>query len=90
MRRSATRDFGKPSDYCENPIAFLVIQRRHQGDSTEPVHGYVLDITSSGEACRRPETAEYALCSARAARSTVLDPLTYHWNWSNREVPLPQ
>ena len=47
LRRSATRDFGKPSDYCENPIAFLVEYNDGTKATVLDLHGYVSDITAA-------------------------------------------
>jgi hypothetical protein len=54
LRRSATRDFGKPSDFCENPVAFLVEYRDGTRATVLNLHGYVADMTAAVKLANDP------------------------------------
>ncbi|HEY2787497.1 MAG TPA: hypothetical protein VGJ05_21250, partial [Fimbriiglobus sp.] len=78
LRRSATRDFGKPSDYCENPVAFLIEYRDGTKATVLNLHGYVADITAAVKLAGDPkiESTLFVLPAPPGAR--FFDPLTFH------------
>jgi hypothetical protein len=78
LRRSATRDFGKPSDYCENPVAISVEYKDGTKATVLNLHGYVADITVAVKLANdpKPRSTLFVLPAPPGAR--FFDALTFY------------
>jgi hypothetical protein len=78
LRRSATRDFGSPKDFCENPVAILVEYKDGTKATVLNLHGYVADITAAVKLANdpKPHSTLFVLPAPPGAR--FFDPLTFH------------
>lgn len=78
LRRSATRDFGSPRDYCENPAAILVEYKDGTKATVLNIAGYVADMTVAVKLAGdpKPHSTLFVLPAPPGAR--FFDPLTWY------------
>jgi hypothetical protein len=78
LRRSATRDFGSPRDFCENPAAFLIEYKDGTKATVLNLHGYVADMTAAVKLAGdpKPHSTLFVLPAPPGAR--FFDALTFY------------